>query len=128
MMVADHRRELIDRYLAAYNEFDVEGMLAVMHPDVEFRNVAAGEVTVASQGRQEFRALAEHAVTLFASRRQTVREYGEDGERAWIRVDYEAVLAADLGPELQSGTTLRLSGRSTFMFRDGLIVQLVDES
>ena len=122
------RRELIDRYVTAYNQCDVEGMLAVMHPDVEFRNVAAGEVTVASHGREEFRALAERAVTLFASRRQTVREYAEDGERAWITVDYEGVLASDLGPELQAGTTLRLSGRSTFELRDGLIVQLVDES
>ena len=128
MTAADHRRKLIDRYVTAYNQFDVEGMLALMHPDVEFRNVAAGEVTVSSHGREEFRALAERAVTLFASRRQTVREYGDDGVRAWITVDYEGVLAADLGPELQAGTTLRLSGRSTFELRDGLIVQLVDES
>ena len=122
------RRDLIDRYVAAYNKFDVEGMLAVMHPEVEFRNVAAGEVTVSSHGREEFRALAERAVTLFASRRQTVREYGEHGERAWITVDYEGVLAADLRPELKAGTTLQLSGRSTFELRDGLIVLLVDES
>jgi ketosteroid isomerase-like protein len=127
-MVTDLRRELIDRYLSAYNQFDVEGMLALMHPDVEFRNVAAGEVTVSSHGREEFRSLAERAVALFASRRQRVREYGVDGELAWITVDYEGVLAADLGPELQAGTTLRLSGRSMFSFRDGLIVQLVDES
>ena len=127
-MGTDQRRDLIDQYLSAYNQFDVEGMLALMHPDVEFRNVAAGEVTVSSHGREEFRALAERAATLFASRRQTVREYGDDGELAWIIVDYEGVLAADLGPELQAGTTLRLSGRSTFELRDGLIVLLVDES
>jgi ketosteroid isomerase-like protein len=127
-MAADQRRELIERYLSAYNEFDVDGMLAVMHPDVEFRNVVGGEVTVEAHACEEFRALAERAVTLFASRRQTVREYGDDGERAWITVDYEGVLAADLGPELQAGTTLRLTGRSTFELRDGLIVRLVDES
>ena len=127
-MGTDQRRELIDRYVTAYNQCDVEGMLALMHPDVEFRNVAAGEVTVSSHGREEFRALAERAVTLFASRRQTVREYGDDGVRAWITVDYEGVLAADLGPELQAGTALRLNGRSMFSFRDGLIVLLVDES
>jgi len=126
--VGNERRELIDRYVAAYNQYDVEGMLAVMHPEVEFRNVAAGEVTVASHGREEFRAIAERAATLVASRRQTVREYGDDGVQAWITVDYDGVLAADLGPELPAGTTLRLSGRSTFSFRDGWIVQLVDES
>jgi hypothetical protein len=39
---------------------------------MEFRNVAAGEVTVVAHGREEFRALAARAVTLFASRRQTL--------------------------------------------------------
>jgi ketosteroid isomerase-like protein len=119
---------VIDRYLAAYNDFDVEGMLVVLHPDVAFRNLAGGEVTAEAHGRAEFRALAERTVTLFRSRRQTVREYGTEGERAWIVVDYEGVLAADLGPELRAGDTLRLTGRSTFVFRDGLIAELVDES
>jgi hypothetical protein len=103
-------------------------MLGVLHPDVEFSNVDAGQVTAAAHGREEFRVLAERAVTLFRSRRQTIREYASEGAHASITVDYEGVLAADLGPELRAGDTLRLTGRSTFTFRDGLVVKLVDES
>jgi ketosteroid isomerase-like protein len=124
----DTHREVIDRYIAAYNSFDVAGMLELLHPDIEFRNIANGEVTAAARGRDEFRALAKRAVTLFTSRRQTVRDYGSDGDEAWITVDYEGVLATDLGPGMAAGDTLRLTGRSTFSFRDGLIVELVDES
>jgi ketosteroid isomerase-like protein len=127
-MLPDPNRAVIDRYLAAYNGFDIAGMLDVLHPGVVFRNVTGGQVTAEAHGRAEFRALAERAVTLFHSRRQSVREYGAEGERAWIIVDYEGVLAADLGPGLRAGDTLRLTGRSTFAFRDGLIVELVDES
>jgi len=127
-MIPDPHRALIARYLAAYNDRDVDGMMAVLHPDVEFRNLSAGELTASARGKAELRALAEHAVTLFASRRQTVLDSGSDGERAWITVDYEGVLSADLGPELKAGSTLRLQGRSTFAFRDGSIVELVDES
>ena len=127
-MTTDPHRELIDRYLAAYNAFDVAGMLATVHPDVTFRNVSAGEVTASADGREALRALAEYAATLFRSRRQTVRDYGADGDRAWITVDYEGELAADVGPGLRAGDVLRLTGRSTFAFRDGLIVELVDES
>jgi ketosteroid isomerase-like protein len=119
---------VIDRYLAAYNGFDVAGMLGVLHPDVEFRDVSAGQVTAVAHGREEFRALAERAVTLFSSRRQTLREYSVEGERALITVDYEGVLAVDLGTELRAGDTIRLTGRSAFAFRDGLVVELVDES
>ena len=128
MALPDPHRAVIDRYLAAYNGFNVPGMLEVLHPEVEFRNLAGGEVTAEAHGRAEFRALAERAVTLFRSRRQAVRGYRAEGERAWITVEYEGVLAADLGPELRAGDTLRLTGRSTFVFRDGLIAELVDES
>jgi ketosteroid isomerase-like protein len=128
MTTTDPHRDVIDRYLAAYNAFDVAGMLDGLHPNIEFRNVTNGEVTAAARGRDEFRALAKRAVTLFTSRGQTVREYGREGDEAWITVDYVGVLATDLGPGMAAGDTLRLSGRSTFRFRDGLIVELVDES
>jgi len=127
-MMTDPQRTLIDRYVAAYNAFDVAGMLAVLHPDVRFRNVANGRETAATDGRDEFRALAKRGLEIFRSRRQTIREYYTDGERAWITVDYQGVLAKDLGPGLAAGDTLRLTGRSAFAFRDGLIVDLLDES
>ena len=127
-MPAPSHRALIERYLAAYNAFDVPGMLAVLHPDVEFRNVSNGEVTAGADGIEEFRALAERAATLFRSRRQTLTRYGEDGDGASIDVDYEGMLAADLSPELRAGDTLRLTGRTSFGFRDGRIARIVDES
>ena len=128
MSSSDPQRKLIDRYLAAYNAFDVDGMLAVLHPDVEFRNVSNGRETATAHGRNEFRALAKQAVKVFRSRKQTIREYYANGDRAWITVDYEGVLAKDLGPGLSAGDTLRLAGRSAFTFRDGAITELVDES
>jgi ketosteroid isomerase-like protein len=124
----DELRAVIERYVAAYNAFDVPGMLAVLHPDVEFQNVSGGEVTASSRGRDEFRQLAERAASLFTRRRQTVVDYGRDGEGAWITIDYEGELAADLGPGMRAGDTLRLTGRSTFEFRDGAIARLIDES
>jgi hypothetical protein len=48
--------------------------------------------------------LAERAVTLFRSRRQTIREYASEGAHASITVDYEGVLAADLAPSCGRGT------------------------
>jgi len=124
----DDHRALIERYLTAYNAFDVPGMLALLHPDVTFENVAQGRVTASATGREEFRALAEHAATLFTSRRQAIREYAPTADGARVAIDYEGVLAADLGPALRAGTTLHLAGTSTFEVRDGCIVRLVDES
>jgi len=127
-MAADPHRALVERYLAAYNDFDIPGMLSVLDPAIEFRNLTNGAVTAAADGLEEFRKLAERAAELFRSRRQTVTSYVAVGDRAMAAVDYHGVLAADLSPELRAGETLRLSGRSTFDFRDGRITRIVDES
>jgi ketosteroid isomerase-like protein len=65
-MDSDEKRALVDRYLSAYEVFDIDGMLAVIHRDIEFKNVAGGEVNAnASGGIDEFRKLAEQSKTLF---------------------------------------------------------------
>ncbi len=127
-MDAESHRALIERYLGAYNAFDVPGMLAVLHPAIEFRNVTNGEITAAADGLASFRELAERAAAMFESRRQTLARYVATADGASIEVDYDGVLAADLSPALRAGDTLRLSGRSTFAIRDGRIAHIVDES
>jgi ketosteroid isomerase-like protein len=131
MTPAAHRA-LIERYLAAYNAFDVGGMLSLLDPAVEFENVSGGAVTARSSGLAEFRALAEQAAALFAQREQRITDYAETGERATVGIAYEGVLASVLPPGLpagfEPGATLRLAGRSTFHVRDGRIARIVDES
>jgi hypothetical protein len=45
----------IARYVAAYNRFDVDGMLALLTDDVRFENVSGGQVTASASGAVEFR-------------------------------------------------------------------------
>ena len=125
--IEEHRR-LVERFLDAYNAFDVEGMLALLHPDGEFRNGSGGAVPASARAIEDFRARPARAATLFASRRQTPTAWAADGDDVRVEIDYEGVLAADLGPELRAGDVLRLAGRSTFGYRDGRIARLVDES
>ena len=41
------KQTLIDRYLIAYNSFDIGGMLALLSPDVRFENYSGGQLTAA---------------------------------------------------------------------------------
>jgi ketosteroid isomerase-like protein len=127
-MSTDAARQLIDRYLAAYNTCDIPAMLALFDADCVFRNVSAGEVTVVAHGIDELRALAEQGAALFRHRQQTIREYAADGERVTLLIDFVGELTAELSPELRAGDTLRRSGRSIFTLRSGRIVELTDES
>jgi ketosteroid isomerase-like protein len=128
-MTEQEKRDLISRYLSAYNSFDVEGMVEPLHPDIEFENVSGGEVDASASGIEAFRKMAEKATGLFASRRQTVTsfEVGEDGGIS-IRVAYEGTLAQDVSGGLSAGETISLEGRSEFRFKDGKIARIVDHS
>lgn len=128
----DPHRLLVERYLAAYNAFDVDGMLATLDPAIEFENVVDRGVTARASGLAEFRALAEQAAGLFAQREQRITSWVAEGARVVVGIAYEGVLASTLPPGLppglEPGGTLKLTGRSTFHFRDGRIVHIVDES
>lgn len=127
-MTPDEMRSLIDRYIAAYNAFDIEGMLEVVHDDVEFRNIAAGETTASTSGKPALRQLAEQSKGLFSERRQEITSFDVEGDCASAGISYEGVLAVDLPNGLTAGDTLRLTGRSEFGFRDGAIDRITDHS
>lgn len=124
----EEKRALIDRYIAAYNAFDMDGMMAVLHPEIGFQNVSSGEVNASVSGSEEFRQLAERSGHLFSSRKQTVTGFRAQEDRAFIDVDYEAVLAADMPNGMKKGEILRLTGRTEFTFRDGRIYRIRDVS
>jgi len=53
------KKNLIERFVRAYNGFDVEGMMALLHPECSFQNISGGQVTASAAGIRQFRELAE---------------------------------------------------------------------
>ncbi len=127
-MKPEEKRALIERYLQAYNASDVDGMLVLLQPTVEFRNIAGGEVTAETSGINALRTLAEHSNNMFSLRKQTLTRFALHDNQALIEVDFEGVLATDLPNGMKKGETLRLTGRSEFTFHDGKINRITDIS
>jgi hypothetical protein len=88
------QRDLIARFVAAYNRFDVDAMLALLTDDVRFENVSSGQITASASGAAEFRALAERASALFSEREQRVTDMNFHGDVAVASIAYRGVLAA----------------------------------
>jgi ketosteroid isomerase-like protein len=122
------KRSLIESYIAAYNAVDIDGMMAVIHPDIEFKNISAGEVNATAFGAAEFRQLAEKSKELFRSRKQTITNSYSTSDKMTIEVAFEGVLRSDFQNGMRAGETLRLNGRSEFTFRDGKIYRIIDVS
>jgi len=125
-MGPDEKRSLIERYINAYNTFDIEGMLTLVHPDVAFKNVVSGQVNATAVGKDELSRLAEESRGLFDSRYQTILRFESADDQANVDVEFVGVLATDLPNGLKKGQTFKLAGRSEFTFKDGTIFRITD--
>jgi steroid delta-isomerase-like uncharacterized protein len=122
------QRELIDRYINAYNAFDIEGMLALVSQDVRFENYSGDQLTASANGVDEFRHLAERAKSVFSEREQRVTLLEVNQDFAVAEIAFRGRLAADIPGGPVAGTVLELQGNSQFSFRDGRITKIVDRS
>lgn len=127
-MTDPERRALIERYLLAYNTFDVDGMLATLADDVRFENWSGGGLTASSDGAAAFRALAEQGKAMFAEREQRITALVEHGDAVVASIAWRGRLAVDVPEGPPAGTRLELAGESEFGFRGGRIAVIVDRS
>jgi ketosteroid isomerase-like protein len=117
----EHKRMLVEHYINAYNNFDIETMMEVLHPDITFENITEGQINDSASGKEEFRALAEQAKSLFISRTQTIANIVGYLDPMEVDIYFVGTLAMDLEDGAQAGETLSLTGCSKFTFKDGKI-------
>jgi hypothetical protein len=125
---AAEQRELIDKFIAAYNAFDIDGMTAVLAPDVRFENYSGGVLTASTTGLDQFRQLAEQSKTMFSEREQRITSSAFDENAATVTIAYRGRLAVDIPNGPSAGTLVELEGGSEYTFGDGKITKIVDRS
>jgi predicted RNase H-like nuclease len=103
-------------------------MAALLHEEVEFRNISDGEVEVETKGIDAFRELAEQSKDVFSERCQTIKQFMILPNKVEIEIDYEAVLAIDLPIGLNAGEKLKLQGKSIFEIKDEKLYLIEDYS
>jgi hypothetical protein len=128
LMVNTKEKSLVQQYVDAYNAFDIDGMAALLHEEVEFRNISDGEVEVETKGIDEFRDLAEQSKDVFTERCQTIKQFTILPNKVEIEIDYEATLAIDLPIGLNAGEKLKLQGKSIFEIKDDKLYLIEDYS
>lgn len=120
--------DIVKKFIAAYNSLNVESMITYLHPEIEFKNISSGVVNAHTKGIEEFGDLANKSIQLFKERVQTISSYTESDNAVNVEINFCGILTIDLPDGLKSGETLVLNGKSTYEFKDNLIILLVDES
>jgi hypothetical protein len=127
-MLEARQKDLIDRYLAAYNAFDIEAMLAQLDPAIRFENYSGGQLTADASGIDEFRRLAEQSKDLFSEREQRVTSLARRGGTVVAEIAWRGRIAAGIRGGPPAGTLLEMRGSSEFDFGDRGITKIVDRS
>ncbi len=123
-----NQKKIIENYIKAYNEFDIENMTKDLHKDIEFENITNGQVDLMLQGIEQFRNQAASAKEYFKERKQLVTAWNFQDDAIIIDVSYDAVLAIDLPNGLKAGESIKLNGQSVFEFEDNQIIKIQDKS
>lgn len=122
------RKELIGKYIAAYNAFDSEGMAAVLSPDVCFEHYSGQERSHATKGIGQFLQLAAASQSVFSEREQRIAGLEFKPETVFADIEFRGRLSADMPDGPPAGTVLELKGRSEFSFENGQIAKVIDRA
>ncbi len=121
-------KEIIEKYIEAYNSFDIEKMLSDMHDNVRFENISNGEITLTTNSIAELKNQAEQTKQYFTKREQRITNIDFNNDQVEIDIDYKGILAIDLPNGLKAGDKIELKGKSIFKFKDDKIIELKDIS
>ena len=119
---------VVERYLRAYNEKNMDDLVMCVTDDVIFENVSNREGVIRVEGKGAFRGIATMSARVFRQRSQMIRFAVVSTDSVALEIDFEAEVAADMENGWRAGQTVNLRGATFIKLRDGLISNLVDIS
>lgn len=120
--------EIIRRYIANYNDRDIDAMLACVTDDVVFENISNAGQSMRLDGKVMMRQVAEVSGNAFSYRRQRLINLVTGGGKAAAEIEFEGRAAVDLPNGIKAGETVKVRGASFFEFRGPLLCRIADYS
>jgi len=127
-MISNQRQDIIENYIAAYNNFDSDGMSRDLHEDILFENIHNGQVNLKTKGMADFKTQAETAKKLFKQRQQKVINIKIKDNTAEVQIDFTGILSDDPANGSQARAAISMTGNSIFVFEEGKIIRITDRS
>ena len=120
--------EIIRRYIASYNDRDIDAMLACVTDDVVFENISNAGQSMRLDGKTMMRQVAEVSGNAFSYRRQRLINLVSGEGKAAAEIEFEGRAAVDLPNGVRAGETVKVRGASFFEFRGPLLCRIADYS
>jgi ketosteroid isomerase-like protein len=120
--------DVIRRYIASYNDRNIDAMLECVTDDVVFENISNAGQSMRLDGKAMMRQVAELSGNAFSYRRQRLVNLVAGTGRAAAEIEFEGRAAVDLPNGVKAGETVRVRGASFFEFRGALLCRIADYS
>jgi steroid delta-isomerase-like uncharacterized protein len=120
--------DVIAKYIACYNNRDIDGMISFVTEDVVFENISNAGQSMRLEGKAAMRQVAELSGNAFSYRRQRIVNIVSTGTKAAAEVEFEGKAAVDLPTGVAAGETVKIRGASFFEMRGGLLARVADYS
>ncbi len=122
---ADYKK-IVQNYIAAYNNFDIEGMVSNLHRDVTFKNISEGKITLQLVGKKAFLIQATEAKKLFKQREMKILKELYNDNVVEVEIEFTGTFHPHFFDD--SKNSISIKGRSIFSFKDGKIISIEDIS
>lgn len=123
-MNTNEKLSLLKRYIHACNSFKIETMCSLLHDEILVKNFVDGEHQKNIDGIEAFEKVAQEEKKLYSSRKYTILEHQEFGEKVTLEMSYSAVLAKDVESGKVAGDGISRRGLVEVRFKEKKIYRL----
>jgi hypothetical protein len=122
-------KKIIENYIDAYNNFDMNRMLENMSDNVIFQNISDGEINLETSSKMELMTQMIRTRDLFSERTQTINSIEEESGEYIVDIHFKGTWAIDMPPAgVEEGDISEMECESRFQIENGQIVRLIDVS
>lgn len=120
-------KQIIEEYIQAYNEMDVENMMLNMDQTIEYEQQINRRIQLKLTGFREFKDHAELSKQLVTSRKQTAKNFEFEGNAVFVEIEFEGILAKDLDLHHKKSNHFQTTSTSEFVFFQNKIIQIIEK-
>ena len=119
-------KEIVQKYINAYNESNVEAMISLIHPDFIFESKTNGFVSFTTKGKHSFRQICNIAKNNYKHRKQVIEGFKEFENKIEVNLYFKATLAIDIEEMGKKDEQVSFETKTIFELKDGLIYKITN--
>ena len=117
---------IVQKYISAYNDFDIETMVSLMHADCIFESRVNNKVMLSTKGQTSFRQICNLSKKNYKYRKQIIEDFKEYDNKVEVKLYFKATLAVDIPDLGKKDEVISFETKSIFEFKSGLIYKITN--